>query len=301
MATREEANYEIARTLKISGFRVMAHRLLAEIDVQYGTNFLKARNDQWEKEYGSMTRKERGEEELQRAMVYVGAGKAPEHISIHIHVAHECGYDPRYILERLMKAAQWGGAAENSQTAVEAWRIIFMPNFPSVFPTKIDALSKDSIPPAEKEAQPTEPGRVWSREEKQREVERVTKISGFRVGYHEFIGEMDTDSLKARNDRWEEEHGSMTRQERMEEELQRAMVYVGCGKAAGHIAIHIHMANQCGASKEHLYKRIVKAARWGGVTEAYQTGLEAWRMVFMPDFPTVFRVAELTSDSVPAA
>ncbi len=30
-------------------------------------------------------------------------------------------------------------------------------------------------------------------------------------------------------------------------------------------------------------------------------GLEAWRMVFLPDFPTVFRIVELTSDSVPAA
>ena len=93
----------------------------------------------------------------------------------------------------------------------------------------------------------------------------------------------------------------MTREERMREELHRMMVYVGAGKAAGHIAIHVHMAHQCGASKEHLYERIVKAAQWGGAAEAYQTGLEAWRMVFLPDFPTVFRIVELTSDSVPAA
>ena len=142
---------------------------------------------------------------------------------------------------------------------------------------------------------------AWTEEEKQRELRRVTEISGFAVGYHALLAEMDPDALKARNDGWEAEHGKMTRAERMREELHRMMVYVGAGKAAGHIAIHVHMAHQCGASKEYLYERIVKAARWGGAAEAYQTGLEAWRMVFLPDFPTVFRILELTSDSVPAA
>ena len=142
---------------------------------------------------------------------------------------------------------------------------------------------------------------AWTAEEKQRELKRVTEISGFAVGYHALLAEMDPDALKRRNDRWEADHGKMTREERMREELHRMMVYVGAGKAAGHIAIHVHMAHQCGASKEHLYERIVKAAQWGGAAEAYQTGLEAWRMVFLPDFPTVFRIVELTRDSVPAA
>ena len=137
--------------------------------------------------------------------------------------------------------------------------------------------------------------------EKQAEKERVTRISGFRVSAHDVLAEVDLDALKARNEQWEAEHGKMTREERMEDELQRAMVYVGAGKAPDHIAIHVHMAHECGASKEHLYERIVKASQWGGAAEAYQTGLEAWRMVFLPDFPTVFRIVELTSDSVPAA
>jgi hypothetical protein len=135
-------------------------------------------------------------------------------------------------------------------------------------------------------------------EEKQAELQRVTKISGFCVGYHALLAEIDLPALKARNDRWEAEHGKMTREERMQEELERMMVYVGAGKAAGHIAIHVHAAHECGASKEEIYQRIVKAAQWGGAPEAYQTGLEAWRMVFMPDFPTVFRIVELTSDSL---
>ena len=42
--------------------------------------------------------------------------------------------------------------------------------------------------------------------EKQAEKERVTRISGFRVGYHDFLAEVDLDALKKRNDRWEAEH-----------------------------------------------------------------------------------------------
>src|SRR6266404_708257 len=105
--------------------------------------------------------------------------------------------------------------------------------------------------------------------EKQAEKERVTKISGFRVGYHDLLAEIDLPALKARNDRWEAEHQHMTREERKQDELYRMVAYIGGGKASGH--------------------------------ESYQTALEAWRLVFMPDFPTVFRIVELTEDSFPAA
>jgi hypothetical protein len=143
----------------------------------------------------------------------------------------------------------------------------------------------------------------WPEEEKQAEKERVTKISGFRVAAQDLLAEIDPDALKARNDRWEAEHGKMTRQQRMEEELQKAMVYVGAGKAPAHIAIHIHMAHACGATKEYLLNRMLKAAQWGGAAEGNQSALEAWRIVFRPDLPPVFptRIIELTSDSVPAS
>ena len=35
---------------------------------------------------------------------------------------------------------------------------------------------------------------------KQAEKERVTRISGFRVGYHDFLAEVDLEALKRRND-----------------------------------------------------------------------------------------------------
>ncbi len=137
-------------------------------------------------------------------------------------------------------------------------------------------------------------------QEKQAEKERVTKNSGFRVGYHDLLAEIDLPALNARNDHWEAEHQSLSREERKQVELETITAYVASGKAAGHIAIHVHSSHQCGATKEEIYHRIVRAARWGGAPEAYQTGLEAWRIVFLPDFPTVFRVVELTSDSYPA-
>jgi len=138
-------------------------------------------------------------------------------------------------------------------------------------------------------------------QEKQAEKERVTKISGFRVGYHDLLAEIDLPALKARNDRWEAEHKHMTREERKQDELYRMVAYIGGGKAAGHIAIHIHAAHACGATKEEIYQLIKKVAPWASGPESYQTALEAWRLVFMPDFPTVFRIVELTEDSFPAA
>ena len=139
--------------------------------------------------------------------------------------------------------------------------------------------------------------------EKQAEKDRVTRISGFRVTAHDLLAEIDLPALKARNDNWEKVHGKMTRQERMEEELQRAMVYTGCGKAPEHISIHVHMAHQCGASKEYILERLRKAADWGGAGDASQIALEAWRIVFRPDLPSVYptRIAKLTSESVPPA
>ena len=134
--------------------------------------------------------------------------------------------------------------------------------------------------------------------QREAELKRVTKISGFAVGYHALLAEIDLDALKRRNDRWEEEHGSMTQEERMMDELERMGAYVAAGKAAGHIAIHVHAAHECGATPQEIYRRILRASGWGGSAECYQTGLEAWRMIFMPDFPTVFRIVELTSDSL---
>jgi hypothetical protein len=71
---------------------------------------------------------------------------------------------------------------------------------------------------------------------------------------------------------------NMSREERKQEELKRMMVYVGAGKAAGHIAIRVHAAHKCGATKEDIYQRIVRVARWGMPPSPLSSdwGLGAW-------------------------
>jgi hypothetical protein len=80
-------------------------------------------------------------------------------------------------------------------------------------------------------------------EEKQAEKERVTKISGFRVGAHDFLAEVDFDALKARNDRWEAEHRNFTHEERKHEELRRIAGCVAMRNPVYHIQIHVHVAH----------------------------------------------------------
>src|SRR5499427_145320 len=114
--------------------------------------------------------------------------------------------------------------------------------------------------------------------EKQAEKDRVTKIGGVRVGYHDLLAEIDLPALKARNDRWEAEHQPMTREERKQDELYRMVAYIGGGKAAGHIAIHIHAAHQCGATPEEIYQLMKKVAPWSSGPESYHLILKFFQV-----------------------
>ncbi len=132
--------------------------------------------------------------------------------------------------------------------------------------------------------------------EKQAEKERVTRISGFRVGYHDFLAEVDLDALKKRNDRWEAEHRDQSLLDRKTEELIRIAAYVAMRNPPHHIQIHVHSAQKAGATPEEIYQVIDSVGGWAGGA-ARQNGMEAWRLVFRPDLPTIERVVELTDDS----
>jgi alkylhydroperoxidase/carboxymuconolactone decarboxylase family protein YurZ len=132
--------------------------------------------------------------------------------------------------------------------------------------------------------------------EKQAEKQRVTRISGFRVAYHDFLAEVDLDALKKRNDRWEADHRGQSLLDRKIEELTRIAAYVAMKNPAHHIQIHVHAAHEAGATPEEIYKVIDDAGGWAGGA-ARQNGMEAWRLVFRPDLPTINAVVELTSDS----
>jgi len=132
--------------------------------------------------------------------------------------------------------------------------------------------------------------------DKQAEKERVTRISGFRVGHHDFLAEVDLEALKQRNDRWEAEHRHQSRLDRKTEELIRIAAYVAMRNPPHHIQIHVHSAHKAGATPEEIYQVIDSVGGWAGGA-ARQNGMEAWRRVFRPDLPTIERVVELTDDS----
>jgi hypothetical protein len=73
--------------------------------------------------------------------------------------------------------------------------------------------------------------------DKQAEKERVTSISGFRVGFHDFLAEVDLEALKQRNDRWEAEHRHQSRLDRKTEELIRIPAYVAMRNPPHHMVL----------------------------------------------------------------
>ena len=100
--------------------------------------------------------------------------------------------------------------------------------------------------------------------EKQAEKERVTRISGFRVGYHDFLAEVDLEALKRRNDRWEAEHRHQSLLDRKTEELIRIAAYVAMRNPPHHIQIHVHSAHKAGATPEEIYQVIDSVGGWAG-------------------------------------
>jgi alkylhydroperoxidase/carboxymuconolactone decarboxylase family protein YurZ len=110
------------------------------------------------------------------------------------------------------------------------------------------------------------------------------------------LAEVDLEALKRRNDRWEAEHRQPSRLDRKTEELIRIAAYVALRNPPHHIQIHVHSAHKAGATPEEIYQVIDRAGGWAGGA-ARQNGMEAWRLVFRPDLPTIERVVELTEDS----
>jgi alkylhydroperoxidase/carboxymuconolactone decarboxylase family protein YurZ len=132
--------------------------------------------------------------------------------------------------------------------------------------------------------------------EKAAEKERVTRNSGFRIGYHDFVAETDLDALRSRNDKWEAEHRNQSLLDRKIDELIRMTACIAMRTSVPHIQLHVHGAHKAGATPEELYGYIKLIGGYAG-GDARQHGMEAWRLVFRPDLPTIIRVVELTDDS----
>lgn len=129
--------------------------------------------------------------------------------------------------------------------------------------------------------------------EKQRELERVTRLRGFRYGLHDFLAEVDLEALKKVNDHVEAEYVNESLLNRKTKELLILAACITQKDEVSHLQIHMHAASKAGASEEEIWEAINLIGGWAA-SVARAKGLEAWRATFRPDLPTIERVVELT-------
>jgi len=127
---------------------------------------------------------------------------------------------------------------------------------------------------------------------KERELERVTRLRGFRYGLHDFLAELDLNALKSVNDHVEATYLKEGLLDRKTKELLIIAACVAQGDLVSHVQIHMHAAHKAGATTEEIMEVLDLIGGWtGSVNKA--KGLEAWRATFRPDIPTIDRVVEL--------
>ena len=127
---------------------------------------------------------------------------------------------------------------------------------------------------------------------KEAELERVTRLRGFRYGLHDFLAELDLNALKEVNDHVEATYVNESLLDRKTKELLIMVACVGVGDLVSHLQIHMHAANKAGATPEEIMEVLNLVGGWTGNVHKV-IGLEAWRATFRPDIPTIDRVVEL--------
>jgi alkylhydroperoxidase/carboxymuconolactone decarboxylase family protein YurZ len=128
--------------------------------------------------------------------------------------------------------------------------------------------------------------------QKEAELERVTRLRGFRYGIHDFLAELDVNALKAVNDHVESHYLNKGLLDRKTKELLIIATCVAQGDWVSHMQIHMHAASKAGASPEEILEALELIGSWTGSIKRTK-GLEAWRAEFRPDLPTIDRVVEL--------
>lgn len=128
--------------------------------------------------------------------------------------------------------------------------------------------------------------------DKASELERVTRLRGFRFGLHDFLAELDVEALKKVNDQVEANYLNESLLDRKTKELLIVVACIAEGDWVSHLQIHMHAANKAGASPEEILEAINLIGGWTGSVNRAKA-LEAWRATFRPDIPTIDRVVEL--------
>ena len=126
---------------------------------------------------------------------------------------------------------------------------------------------------------------------KEAELERTTRLRGFRYGLHDFLAELDLHALKAVNDHVEADYVNESLLDRRTKELLIIVACVAQGDLVSHLQIHMHAAQKAGATPEEIMEALNFVGSWIGIHRLL--GLEAWRATFRPDLPTIDRVVEL--------
>jgi alkylhydroperoxidase/carboxymuconolactone decarboxylase family protein YurZ len=128
--------------------------------------------------------------------------------------------------------------------------------------------------------------------DKDKELERVTRLRGFRYGLHDFLAEVDLAALKKVNDHVEAEYVNKSLLDRKTKELLILATCIAQKDEVPHLQIHMHAAVKAGATEEEIWEAINLIGGWAG-SVARAKGLEAWRATFRPELPTIERVVEL--------
>ena len=128
--------------------------------------------------------------------------------------------------------------------------------------------------------------------DKEEELARVTNLRGFRYGLHDFLAEVAPDFLKAVNDNVETQYINSQVLDRKTKELAILVACISQVDMASHLQIHFHAAIQAGATAKEILSIINLVGDWIGHVARIRA-LEAWRIYFRPDLPTIDRVIEL--------
>ena len=126
---------------------------------------------------------------------------------------------------------------------------------------------------------------------KEAELARVPNLRGFRYGLHDFLAEVDPDFLKAVQDNVETQYTNSQVLDRKTKELAIIVACISEVDMASHLQIHLHAAVQAGATAKEILSIVNLVGDWIGHVARIRA-LEAWRIFFRPDLPTIDRVIE---------
>ena len=127
----------------------------------------------------------------------------------------------------------------------------------------------------------------------ERELERATQLRGFRFGLHDFVAQVGgAEALKKINDHSEATYLKESLIDRKTKDLLIIVACVARHDMLSHIQVHMHAAHKAGATPEEILEALNLVSSWVGNIAKF-VGLEAWRLTFRPDIPTIDRVVEL--------